>query len=27
MPEYWRAVGWSEFCHAKGDNDFGCVGK
>jgi Tfp pilus assembly protein PilF len=27
MPEYWRAVGWSEFCRPKGDNDFECVGK
>jgi hypothetical protein len=26
MPEYWRAVGWSEFCHAKGDKDFECTG-
>jgi len=26
MPEYWRAVGWSEFCHAKGDKDFECAG-
>ncbi|HEY2123983.1 MAG TPA: hypothetical protein VGG94_00860 [Chthoniobacterales bacterium] len=26
MPEYWRVVGWSEFCHAKGDKDFECSG-
>jgi TolB-like protein len=25
MPEYWRAAGWGDFCHAKGANDFECV--
>jgi len=26
MPEYWRAAGWNQFCHPKGEHDFACDG-
>jgi len=25
LPEYWRVVGWPEFCRPKGADDFECV--